>query len=375
MKFDTVIIGGGLAGLVAGISLQKAGRSTAIVSAGQNALHFFSGTFESMEQDARTEDLFAEAGIRLSWREGWRLMPLGTFRPAGLSLEDVSLLETPSLPGSALIVNFAGFHDFFASFLAEGLEKAGTSCRTRVLQLQEMEDMRLSPSEMRSVNIARTMDRVWEKVVREVRELLKDEDTVILPQVFGLEDPAVPGKIRAALPARVVFVGTLPPSVPGIRTQHQLQRRYGVLGGTYLMGDEVVSARMEENRVLSVSTKNLGSHVLSADSFVLSSGAFFSKGLLSTPEHVYEPLFKLDVVFAGERSGWYRPDFMEDQPYLSFGVRTDADLRALKGGRPVENLYAMGSILGGTRPEFGTGGGLAIRSAFAVADALTRSAL
>ena len=147
---------------------------------------------------------------------------------------------------------------------------------------------------------------------------------------------------RAALPARVVFVGTLPPSVPGIRTQHQLQRRYGVLGGTYLMGDEVVSARMDENRVLSVSTKNLGSHVLSADSFVLSSGAFFSKGLLSTPEHVYEPLFKLDVVFAEERSGWYRPDFMEDQPYLSFGVRTDADLRALKGGRPVENLYAMG---------------------------------
>ena len=372
MKFDTVIIGGGLAGLVAGISLQKAGRSTAIVSAGQNALHFFSGTFESMEQDARTEDLFAEAGIRLSWREGWRLMPLGTFRPAGLSLEDVSLLETPALPGSALIVNFAGFHDFFASFLAEGLEKAGTSCRTRVLQIREMEDMRLSPSEMRSVNIARTMDRIWEKVVGEVRELLKDEDTVILPQVFGLEDPTVPGKIREALPARVIFVWTLPPSVPGIRTQHQLQRRYGVLGGTYLMGDEVVSAQMEGDRVVSISTKNLGSHVLSADSFVLSSGSFFSKGLMSTPEHVYEPLFKLDVVFAEERSDWYRPDFMDDQPYLSFGVRTDADLRALKGGRPVENLYAMGSILGGTRPEFGTGAGLAIRSAFAVSDALTR---
>ncbi len=373
MRFDTVIIGGGLAGLVAGISLQKEGRSTAIVSAGQNALHFFSGSFESLEEaPQRLSELFGEAGIRLHYRSGVRLMPLGTFRPAALSLEDVSLFETPGFARKALIVNFAGYHDFFTSFLAEGLEKAGIACRIQALDLPELARIQASPSEMRSVQIARTMDRIWEKVVREVGALLGDEDTVILPQVFGLRDITVPGRIRQAMPARVVFVGTLPPSVPGIRTQALLKRRYEVLGGTYLSGDEVLEASLEDGTVQSVATRNLGTHRLLADDFILASGGYFSKGLRSNPFRIWEPVFGLDVDFAGDRTAWYDPAFAADQPYMAYGVKTDAALHPLLDGLPVKNLYAVGSVLGATRPEFGSGAGLAVRSAFRAVDAILK---
>ena len=233
MRFDTVIIGGGLAGLVSGISLQQAGQQTAIISTGQNALHFFSGSFESMQEvPKRTLDLFAEAGIRVHYSPGVRLTPLGTFREAALSLEDTSLFPTPRFADKILIVSFAGYLDFFTSFLAEGLEKQGMSCRICVLNLPELEKLEQGPSEVRSVQIARTMDRIWEKVVQEIRALLRDEDTVILPQVFGLQDISVPGRIRQGVPARVVFAGTMPPSVPGIRTQMLLKQRLRVLGGT-----------------------------------------------------------------------------------------------------------------------------------------------
>lgn len=40
MKFDTIIIGGGLSGLTAAITAAEQGQHVAIISSGQSALHF-----------------------------------------------------------------------------------------------------------------------------------------------------------------------------------------------------------------------------------------------------------------------------------------------------------------------------------------------
>ena len=48
-----------------------------------------------------------------------------------------------------------------------------------------------------------------------------------------------------------------------------------------------------------------------------------------------------------DRKTWAKIDVTDAQPYMEMGVKTDENLRCLREGKPVANLYAVGSILSG----------------------------
>lgn len=124
-------------------------------------------------------------------------------------------------------------------------------------------------------------------------------------------------------------------------------RDFADAGGTILPGDSVVSGYMEGNRLVSVTTRNLGRTSLEAGVFLLCTGKFFSKGLVSTMDSIYEPVFGCDVIYEKDRSKWVDPDFFAPQPFEQFGVATDEYGRVSISGNTVENLYAAGEILAG----------------------------
>ncbi len=413
MKYDTIIIGGGLAGLICGLRLQKAGQNCAIVSSGQSALHFSSGSFdllgrlpdgtivdkplEAMESlgenhpysiigkekvaayAAEAPKMLKDLGIGVTGdasANSWRITPTGERKPSWLTLDDFTPLASrdSKIGDKILIVNILGYLDFNTKFLADSFEKQNSVCRISSIKLDEMERLRKNPSEMRASNIARVMDReeVWTKAAEQIKGMVKDEDTIVLPAVFGLKDPSVPEKIRKSIGVKTMFVATMPPSVPGIRTQMTLKAEFEKAGGRFLLGDTVTDAVFgQDGKIESIETANFGDIRMYADNFVLATGSFFSKGMIATPEKVYEPVFGIDLTFGEKREDWFDRNFWNRQDYTSYGAKVNSSLNPSIDGMTINNLYVAGSLLGGSNTLYeGSGGGIAIISAMAAADAI-----
>lgn len=133
----------------------------------------------------------------------------------------------------------------------------------------------------------------------------------------------------------------------GLSIHNAPMKEYVDAGGVLLSGDSVVRGEWEGNRLLRVFTRNLENTPLEAGNFIISTGKFFSLGLRSDMNRIYEPVFDCDVLYDADRENWVNPDFWGVQPFETFGVRTDAEGRVYVKGVPSVNLYAAGEILAG----------------------------
>ena len=386
MKFDTIIIGGGLSGLACGISLAEQGKRCAIVSSGQGALHFSSGSIDLLGYEGEKEikspldalasldashpyslvgaenvkaisddvpTFFKHVGATFVGNNAenhYRLTPIGNLRPTWITLgEYFSVNDIESLKGKKVVLlNVAGYLDMPIKFIASGLEKLGVKCDVAEFSMPELDKRRENASEMRSVNIAKVIETVGiEKVAEEIAVKGENHDVVLMPAVFGWNGNGQVEKLQQLTAGKVKLISTLPPSVPGVRLQTLMRKRFQFLGGTILLGDTVESGAIENGKLQWVKTHNLEDEKLIADNYVLATGNFFSHGLAGAPHEVYEPIFGLDVFAKNDRAEWYNEQFFAEQPYMRFGVATDSTFKAKKDGKTVENLYVAGSVLSG----------------------------
>lgn len=388
MKFDNIIIGGGLSGLLCGIALAREGRHVAAIAAGQSTLHFSSGSFDILGYDADGQvvtnpfeaikgldathpyhlvgvdnvPLLATQALRIFTECGlvgqggvahnhFRMTPTGSLRPAWFTLDDYLTVQSPgAFPyKKVLLVNVPGFMDFPVSLITDGLQRLGAEVETALVSVPSLKHRRQSPSEMRSANLAKVLarDKKLQQIAARINKVATGVEAVIMPAIVGLDTQEAVAFIRSRVQKPLHFISTLPPSVPGVRVQTLLRKHFASLGGIYMLGNTVTGGCIEGGRLRYVETSLLPDERMEADDFVLATGSFASDGLKANYERVYEPVFDLDTTAPADRTQWVSPSFFDDQPYMYYGVRVNAHLQAQKGGDTIDNLYAAGAVLGG----------------------------
>lgn len=133
----------------------------------------------------------------------------------------------------------------------------------------------------------------------------------------------------------------------GLGLEESPRREFVEAGGTLLPGDSVLGGTISEGKVTGVATRNLKGTPIEASCYVLATGRFFSKGLISTMDGIFEPVFGCDVLYDRDSTNWTNPDFYAPQPFEDFGVVTDDQGRVSIGGRTISNLFAAGEVLAG----------------------------
>ncbi len=271
-------------------------------------------------------------------------------------------------------MNIQGFLDLPTAFIAANLKKSGVACQVKSFTTEELSRVRKSPTEMRATNIAKVLsDKLTLcKVADRINAISGEAEALLLPAVLGFSDNESLNELKNMVKKPIEFLATLPPSVSGVRTTHLLKQLFSRLGGTILVGDTANSGIFEGNRLVSITTENLPDETLYADEFILASGSFMSHGLQSNYQHVFEPVFNLDVDAAEARSEWTKDDAFEAQPYMEYGVQTDKDFHAIKDGKTISNLFVIGSLLSGhNNIKLADGTGVSLLTALQVAEIIT----
>ena len=422
MNFDVAIIGGGLAGLTCGIALQQRGKRCVIINNGQAAIDFASGSLDLLSRMpdgsvveninenltalrtalpahpysllgaekviAKAQDFERLANalnldlIGSSEKNHWRVTGLGSLRGAWLSPNSVPTVQGNEIfPHKRIaVLGIEGYHDFQPQLLAANLvlnpQFAHCEVTSGFLNIPQLDELRQSAREFRSVNIAQLLEHklAFNDLVSEIIESAQGANAVLLPACFGLENQEFMNALRDATKLALFELPTLPPSLLGMRQRIQLRRKFESLGGLMINGDSALNAHFEGDRVHCIKTRLLEDEEIIADNFVLAAGSFFSKGLVSEFDKIYEPVFESDIIGVEgfndkDRFSWTNHRFANPQPYQSAGVAINEHCQVQKCGQFLANLYATGNVIGGFNAlELGCGSGVAVVTALAVAD-------
>jgi glycerol-3-phosphate dehydrogenase subunit B len=386
MHYDVIVIGAGLAGLVAATVSVQEGLRVLLLAKGIGCTHLTSGCIDVLgrldEADVscprsalstllanHPDHIYGRVGVtsleealfyfrrqceQAGWpylgslEENWWLpTAVGTARPTCLAPESMTAGDVRR-PGSVLLVGFRPLRDFYPQYAAANLQRSwGLDARGVYLDVPALRGR----DNITPVELARAFDEpsFRAQVVDTLQPLLGDAERVGFPAVLGLSDPGVWRALRAEIGRPIFEVPTLPPSVPGIRLFEAWRGLFRRTGGRMQIGFPVIGAETEGRWVRAVLVESAARPVrFAAERFVVATGGIYGHGLETDYTGcICEPVFHLPLRNLPAQEGWATPTPHGPHPIYPVGVAVDELLRPIdeRGCLVFENLHVAGALL------------------------------
>jgi glycerol-3-phosphate dehydrogenase subunit B len=404
-RADVAVIGAGLAGLTAAISLADANAQVLVLATGHAATHWapggidagaLPGTRTPAEAVARLSevpghpyqflapvlpdalgwlrDLLSAEGLEYvgTLQDPIRPVPtaVGSTRPAAILPSGMAAALREWEPGERLVIcGPAGFRDFWPEAIAGSLERAeswrGSAPPGRIESLRVDLPGLSGRHNLSSLDIARAFDdapwrdRALDIIARAVDRLGSGAGRIGLPAVLGLNDhAAVLAEARSRLPLTPFEIPLAPPSVPGLRLYRALRSALLQRGGRIQVGEAVHGTIEPGGRVARVSAPAAArSFVVAVNGLVLATGGIAGGGIVAGEDGTLAETVLGLPVEGPPADTWLLADPFDDAGHAleKAGIRTDRTLRPLRpaadgGGSPLaENVRIAGSLLAGQR--------------------------
>jgi glycerol-3-phosphate dehydrogenase subunit B len=299
-EFDVLVIGEGLAGVVAAAAAVSRGAQVTLASTGPGRFVLAtacldldrivadgSGSVAYTPQELKEAvsffaDFSGRAGCAYEGSvEERRMLPtvMGTFQTVSLAPRSIWQGDPRSM-AKAVIVGIEGLSGFDADFVAERLffhtQQMGLNTSYRSVTIKPPEDL---PRPLTTVEIATRWDRdpaYRAAFTDKFRSVVSDAELMILPGVLGVKSDDNDFKhLEEKIGCAICELPTMPPSVPGLRLLRHFERQLVRIGVEVITGFSVQKLCIDGDRCTGAYLDVPGRpRLIRADSVVLATGRF-----------------------------------------------------------------------------------------------------
>lgn len=388
---DLIVIGGGLAGLMAASVAASRGQKVTVLTYGSGSLPLASGAidFGSLENlpahhpykkigikacDAAAKffvDVVAQANLPYVGGVNEKIpivTAIGTLKYSALvpeSMDASNLTDKKKI----FIVGIKGLKDFYASMLADNLKKYFPD---KIINVTEFDLKLLGGRDITCMDAAQLLTDNEQPLANELKALnATADDAIIIPPIFGVMGNFSRDVVQTQIRAQIIETTCLPPSPPGIRLQRAFMKYLQSSGVRVFENTKVVRGVVEGKKITGVVVENVvREKTFYAKKIILATGGFYSGGITMREfDKPREPIFDLPVFFPTGADNWSNMQLFSDKPqgFATTGIFTNDKLNPIdeRGNVLFDNLHVVGANLGGVDKIFErSAGGIAISSAY-----------